>query len=80
MIASQGPTEENQNDFWKMIISENVTKIVSLCEKMGDDYISYDDVEEDWKLKFFGDFAAKPDEKEASQYFPRNTDNAVIFD
>lgn len=37
-----------------MIISENVTKIVSLCEKMGDDYINYD--EDNWKLKILDSF------------------------
>lgn len=56
MIASHGPTEKTQNDFWKMVISENVTKIVSLCEKMGDDYISYD--KDDWKLKFLGNYCS----------------------
>lgn len=77
MIASHGPTEKTQNDFWKMIISENVTKIVSLCEKMGDDYINYD--EDNWKLKILDNFESDS-KKPVSQYFPNDEKKAIVFD
>lgn len=32
IIASQGPLPETTNDFWQMIIENNVTLVVSTCK------------------------------------------------
>lgn len=32
MIASQGPLKNSNHRFWKMIVQENVTKVVSLFQ------------------------------------------------
>ena len=37
MIASTGPNKHTIEQFWKMCIQQDVGKIVSLCEKMGDE-------------------------------------------
>ena len=36
MIATSGPKTSTIQDFWRMTVQENITKVVSLCEKMGD--------------------------------------------
>lgn len=37
MVATSGPKDKTTADFWRMCVQENITKVVSLCEKMGDE-------------------------------------------
>lgn len=58
-----------------MIVSENVSKIVSLCDKMGDDYLTVP--KDTLKYFFSGDskYSVPKDKQEASQYFPNNKED-----
>ena len=38
IIASEGPQEDDVESFWKMVIDNNVTKIVTLCHDIGGEY------------------------------------------
>lgn len=40
MIATSGP-HKNVEEFWKMIIQQNATRVVSLCETMGNQTESF---------------------------------------
>ena len=62
-----------------MVVIENVTKIVSLCDQMGDDYLTVD--KDSWKYAILGDSQStvKEEEKEASQYFPGKKDELSYF-
>ena len=37
MIATAGPNKHTIEQFWKMVIQQDIGKIVALCEKMGDE-------------------------------------------
>lgn len=37
MIATAGPNKNTIEQFWKMVIQQDVSRIVALCEKMGDE-------------------------------------------
>lgn len=36
MIAAQAPTDKTMEQYWRMIVQENVTKIISLCDASRD--------------------------------------------
>ena len=38
IIATQGPQLHTTESFWKMVLENNVTKIVTLCKNIGDTY------------------------------------------
>jgi protein tyrosine phosphatase len=38
IIATQGPQPHTCESFWKMVLQNNVTKIVTLCKNIGDTY------------------------------------------
>ena len=38
MIATRGPTDHSIEQFWKMVIQQNIRRVVSLCQREKDTY------------------------------------------